>query len=287
MAKKLRRRSWLYVPAIKHRWYPRLKGLDADVFVLDLEDSVAPNKKDEARLALTEKSKDISIMGERPFFVRVNHQETQYYQRDIKTVFEIRSKLKGVVLPKVSSASEIGRLEEDIADLEIVPIIETLRGEKNASEIINASPRICCIQWGESADYSLDYRRFPKPLDAMTDPVALDFAIAILKEARIAGKEVMDGLFLDYKDAEGLKKRCEWAFDIGFEGKVAIHPDQIPIINSCFTPDEKAFEEAREIIMTYETATSNGIAPYRGSFIHKPGYLAAKKFLKKYSSNND
>ena len=103
----------------------------------------------------------------------------------------------------------------------------------------------------------------------MTDAVATHFFINILKAAKLAGLQVMEGPFLELDNSEGLKKRCAWARQMGFDGKVAFHPKQLATINNCFSPDPQDISEARAIVQAYEEQNT-AIISYQGRHILPP-----------------
>jgi len=278
------RRAWLYVPALRREWYTQLPQLKTDVLVFDLEDSIAQCHKEEARVCLNEELPKVRSTISQECFIRINAADTEEFEADLELLQEHHDQVTGVVLPKVASARDFKRIESLRlrASFEIVPIIETLDGETHLENILSASSRIRTVQWGESADYSTDYGYFPKPFNAETDYLALDFACRTLKVCKRHRKEILDGLYLDYQDNEGLKKRCHWAMTMGFSGKVAIHPQQIPVIQESFTPNREYWNYAQEIVQTYEAKIETGIVPFKNSYIHRPFYLNAKKFLKRY-----
>jgi citrate lyase subunit beta/citryl-CoA lyase len=278
------RRSWLYVPASKQEWYPSLSNSDADVLILDLEDGVPDDYKSRAREILSNEVKTNFTFREKEFFVRINGIDSGDFLPDVKTSLGLLPHLCGILLPKVRNAQDVLKLEAMIKDtpLEIVPTIETLEGENNAKEIMNATGRIHAVQWGENGDYSLDFGRFHPRLDAMTDPVALHFAVTIIKEAKRSKKMLLDGLSLVVNDSAGLDRRCEWAVSMGFDGKGALHPSQVGPINRAFTLSAEALEEAREIVKIYEeTHQCNSFVSYKGGYITPPRYKSAKALLTK------
>lgn len=281
------RKSWLYVPADKKEWYERLAANEADLLVLDLEDAVGKAQKETARRILVQEAPKTKAFSVKEFFVRVNAVGSSHFLHDIEAVKKLSPAPAGIVLPKLKSGEEIKELERRLKDffpsLEIVPVIELLEAEYRVVEILQASDRIRWVQFAESGDYSLDFGRFGKTLDAMADPEALDFALRVLKACKMLRKGIVDGAHLNIKDPAGLKKRCEWAFGIGFEGKAAIHPDQVAVINPAFSPDNEKIDLAREMVGLYEEkGGTESFIPHRGSFLTPPKYEAAKRFLKKH-----
>ncbi len=117
----------------------------------------------------------------------------------------------------------------------------------------------------------------------MADPVAADFALNMIKASKAAKKSLIDGAHLDIKNLKSLKMRCEWAFKMGFDGKAAMHPNQIPLINKEMMPSTQAIKEAEKMVEVYEKGSEvSSFVPHQNGFITPPKYRAAKLFLKKW-----
>jgi len=278
------RRSWLYVPASKEKWYENLSKYDADVFVLDLEDSVPQHSKNFARETLLKCNS--AIPDDKEFFVRINAVQSVDFSKDIQIIPKLVPKLDGIALPKIRNPKEVKILEKAIenTNLEIVPIIEVLEGERNVYQIVKSSKRINFVQWGETGDYSLDFGLFNDYLDAMFHPIATHFACNVVKCCKINEKPILDGAYLNIRDINGLEKKCNWAIGFGFDGKAALHPLQLSTINRVFTVDESKIQKAEEIISIYENAVGSSCIPYGSSFIAEPQYKSAKRFLERSKS---
>jgi citrate lyase subunit beta/citryl-CoA lyase len=280
------RRSWLSVPAIQPKGYERLAKYDADVFGLDLEDSIAPARKNEARATLVELAKSTEFFHQREFFVRINDVNSPYFQDDMAALARLGSYLDGVVVPKVNGAKDIASVDAALraSSLEIVPLIETLAGEAHLASILTASKRIRTVQFAENADYSAELAIALEPLDAVTHPIGRDFAVRVVKQARLNGIDVMAGPYLDLKDESGLEQQCQWARQLGISGKVAIHPKQLETINRIFSPDPQEIAAAEAIIAAYEARDpKQAIVPHGDAFILPPHYKLAKRFLKRFA----
>lgn len=283
------RRSWLYVPADKEEWFVRLQGSQADVVVLDLEDGVAEGRREIARKTLSNLKSRQGIFGGRTVFIRMNAIYSKDFSQDLKVVRALKKLVTGVVLPKVEYPKEVVRLDRLLkgTKLEIVPVIEMLQGERRAYEIAESSRRITALQFAESGDYGLDFGLFGKTFDASRDLIATDFAIRVIKTAKSADLMVLDGAYLNIRDLNGLKERCKWAVEMGFDGKAALHPDQTAVIDEAFSPKQETIQKAREMIQRYEMEGKTGaFVPFEGSFITPPIYKMAKRFLKKYDNES-
>lgn len=281
------RRSWLVVPAHQEAWYPRLERYEADALVIDFEDGVPEGMKSMARAVFAAQADKVPALKSKHIFLRVNGIETPHFEKDIEVLMALEKHgcIDGVVLPKVCSPQDIQNLESRLGKrkMEIVPILEVLEGERYVLEILNASRQIRCVHFAESGDYGLEFGIFDRHLDASKDLLAADFAAHVLKAGHMTGKVVIDGAYLEIQDLKGLEQRCRWASRMGFEGKIALHPSQIAMINQSMPPLPEDIEKAREIVRVYEgSPDSQAFLRHGGSFITPPKYEAAKRYLKKY-----
>ncbi len=273
------------MPAHRVNWYERLAATEADVLILDLEDGVPESDKQSARRSLLKFHSHIAPRPHQRLFLRINGKGSNHYEADLSLTHQLAPIFSGLLLPKVKSPEEIADLEsKKPSDWEIIPTIELLEGEAQMDKII-ASPAIQTIQFGESGDYSVDFGFFERRLDAMKDPVAQEFAIRAVKTCKAMKKNIIDGVFLNLKNSSGLRKRCQWAFRLGFDGKAAIHPKQVAIINRWMFPTPAELHSAKQIIEIYKkSAKAGGFVAFHGGFITPPIYKAAQIFLKKYGA---
>ena len=178
-------------------------------------------------------------------------------------------------VPKCDSAEEVRWIDSLLGDrhrdMEILPIVETTVGLDNVAAIAGASPRVSAVAFG-SADYSAEIGS-----DMGWD--ALAYARGrIAAAAGQNGVAAMDGVWLDYKDDDGLRSEAERVATMGFTGKIAIHPQQVPVINRVFTPSAEAIERAQRIVAA-AAAAGGGVTTLDGQMIDEPVVQAARRVV--------
>lgn len=261
----------------------KVKDLQADVIIYDLEDAVPVNEKVIARQKVKEA---ICKISQQVNFVRVNDLTTPYFIEDLDGI--IAENLSGIVLPKVNNQHDIiiaayllGQMEEkyglEEGSLAIVPLIETASGIQNVQEIVCASNRILCLCFG-AEDFMLDLH-----IDAGEMGENLMYArTQLVIASKAAGKEPpVDSVFVDFKDEAGLEKETERAKCAGFQGKLLIHPKQIAPVHHAFSPTREQVKEAEKIIALYGESLKNGKGALEidGKMIDAPVVERARKVL--------
>ena len=256
-------RSMLFAPGDRPDLIAKAARSPADGVIVDLEDGVAAGVKQEARANLGSLPD-----GEVSFFVRLNGSGTGLMWEDLLAA--AHAGVAGVIIPKVErrrvmlkvcgalSALEAatGRPDGSIA---LVPMIETALGVQNAFEIVGGSPRVRAVMLGsgEQGDLVADLR-------VQWDPegTGLHYSRSrVLLAARSAGlAQPIDGVFMDYRNLEGLRTESRLARRMGYVAKLAIHPAQVAVINEVFTPTEEELARNRAILEAFEEAESRGTA---------------------------
>jgi citrate lyase subunit beta/citryl-CoA lyase len=246
-------------------------GLGADMVFLDLEDSVAPIEKEAARANVVSAIND-NDWGDIVLCVRVNAWDTEWTYRDVIQVVEGASdRLDELMLPKVQSAAEVQALDMLLTQIEqvtgrqatvgIEAQIETARGLINVEEICAASPRLETIIFGP-ADFAASTE-----MPVLTGGVQVPeypgdhfhyVFSKILMAGRANGLQVIDGPFLKIRELDALRDYSMRARILGYDGKWALHPDQVTVINEVFTPTQEQFDKAFDILDAYEKATTEG-----------------------------
>jgi citrate lyase subunit beta/citryl-CoA lyase len=249
------RRSALSVPGSSERMLAKVPGVPADEIVIDLEDAVAPAAKDEARLLATEALRK-GVGAGRAVAVRVNGLDSGWCHRDVlELVEQVGPVINSLVLPKVECAEDVrwldrflGMLGERASDIRLQALVETAGGLARAAEIAASSPRLEAIILGY-ADLAASLGR-----GAGHDPPErwIHAQEVVLVAARAAGVQAIDGPFLGIRDHDGLRLRAEHARALGFDGKWAVHPDQVPVLNELFTPAAEELERADAIVAALE-----------------------------------
>lgn len=279
-------RSELAVPGSSPQMFEKAAKSAVDVIFLDLEDAVAPDKKEEARRNIIQGLNDID-WGNKTLSVRVNGLDTQWMYRDIVDVLEqTGERLDLIMIPKVGTAADVYAVDMLITQIEqakgrkkrigLELIIETALGMANIHEIVRASKRNESLHFGV-ADYAASTRARttgiggPNPDYAvLTDPAEdgsrqvhwgdmWHYAIArMVVAARAAGLRPIDGPFGNFGDDDGYRAQARRSAVLGCEGKWAIHPKQVALANEVFTPPAKEVERARRILQAMEDAKREG-----------------------------
>ena len=265
------RRSSLAVPGSSVKMLDKARGLKSDQLFMDLEDAVAPLAKADARKnivqALNEGGYEDKIRA-----VRVNDWTTQWTYTDVIEIVEgAGANLDCIMLPKVQNAEQVVALDLLLTQLErtnglevgrlgIEAQIENAMGLININAIAAASPRIESIIFGP-ADFMASINM--KSLVVGEQPPGYDtgdayhhILMSILMAARAYNKQAIDGPYLGIKDMEGFRRVAGRSAALGFDGKWALHPDQIALANEIFSPKQEDYDHAEMILDAYDWATS-------------------------------
>ena len=274
------RRSLLYVPGDSAKMLQKAAALSSDLLLLNLEDGVASAKKDEARGNVVLALNTIDF-GVREIVVRVNSLSTEGGLKDLAAVVPMRP--DGICLPKIEKAAEIQAADAAILKLEIghsLPeggirlhaMIESAAGLLRSSEIAAASPRMASLVFG-SADFASDMRCLPGE-----DRAELLLALQLIAaSARSAGIDVIDAPCFNLKDADLLRREAVQARRFGFDGKSALHPDQLAVINDAFDFTVEEIAWAERMITELDDAEIKGkaLTTVDGKLIDNPHRKAA------------
>lgn len=280
-------RSLLFVPGDSERKIAKAQQTGADALILDLEDSVAPDRKPAAReLCLA-----ALAAGSGPkLFVRINALETPHAAADLAAVMQGRP--FGIMLPKCQSARDVLRLSDMLGVLEaregieagrtmVLPIVTETAGSMLgfSSYAETRLPRLFGMAWGGedlAADLGASTNRDPGGDYALPYQLARSFC---LFTAAACGVAPIDSVFTDIHDLQGLEREAVTAARSGFHGKMAIHPAQAEIINRAFTPGEEDIAHARRVLDAFAAAQSNGVAVLDGRMLDRPHQRAAHRVL--------
>src|SRR3954469_4995790 len=292
----LPRRSCLSVPGSSERFLAKGPTIPADMTFLDLEDSVAPLEKEAARAKVVDAIKNLD-WGDRVLCVRVNAWDTKWTYGDvIDVVGNAGERRDEVMLPKVQSAAEVVALDMLLTQIEQnvgLPIghtgieaqIETTRGLINVEEICAASPRLESIIFGP-ADFAASME-----MPVLTGGVQIpDYPgdhfhyvfSKILMAGRANGLQVIDGPYLYVRDPDGFRDYCNRTKTLGYDGKWALHPDQVAILNEVFSPTQEQFDKAHAILDAYKKATEGdrmGAVMFGDEMIDEASRKMANKFI--------
>jgi citrate lyase beta subunit len=280
--------AMLFVPAGDPRKLAKIPALATPAFILDLEDAVAHATKEAARHAAA-----AAIAAHSPgrrLWVRINGLDTALWEADLRAV--VTAGLEGIDVPKVTSAEQIRRLDTTLHGLElahglcpgaiaVIATIETVAGLRQVDAIATASPRLHCLGFG-AGDFSLDLGIDWAPDGATLSPTIVAAKIALVLASRAAGlAPPHDGVYPNLRDASGLEAEVRQARALGFFGKHAIHPDQVPIITSAFWPTERQIAHARRVVAAFEQSEISGRANLAldGEFVDYPVVARARQLL--------
>jgi citrate lyase subunit beta / citryl-CoA lyase len=262
------RRSCLAVPGSSPKMLAKAATLAADHVFMDLEDSVAPAVKEEARENVLDSLKK-SDWTKKTVVVRINSIDTQWAADDVRTVVEASgSFLDCIMIPKVQHSHEVVfvdhmlRLLEDKADSErrigIEAQIETATGLKNIYEIAHASDRLEALVFGPadmSASLGMPTITAGTPATGYPGDHWHWVLMTILVAARDAGLQAIDGPYLLIEDLDGLRASAIRSRALGYDGKWAVHPSQIEVLNEVFSPSQDEFDRAAALLEAYRDAT--------------------------------
>jgi citrate lyase subunit beta/citryl-CoA lyase len=254
-------RSLIFVPGNRRDMLEKARDFDADAIVADLEDSVPPAEKENARGVVRDMAPTLSGLGQK-VLVRLNSLDTGLTRDELAAL--IGPHLYGISIGKVESTWDIKECDRIASALEkgaglepghlkIVPWIENSRAVMRVYDIAIASPRVVGLAFG-AEDYTddMDIQRTDEG-----DEVYFPRATVALA-ARAAGVAALDSPFVRFRDQDGLKREIEVALKLGFKGKFAIHPAQLDTINAMFSPRPEDVEYARRVMEAWDQAEAEG-----------------------------
>ena len=281
-------RSMLFVPGDSERKQAKAAGVGADALILDLEDSVEVSRLAVAREMVREYlSAHANDTGE--LWVRINPLDSEHALDDLAAV--VCAAPAGILLPKVHGPAEIIQLDNYLSALEaregvepgsieIIPVAtETPQAVFALGEYKGCSARLRGMTWGaedlaaaigaasnkdETGEYDFTYRMARS---------------LVLLGAHAAGVAAIDTLWVNFRDPEGLKKDSDRARRAGFSGKIAIHPDQVQVINEAFTPTKDEIAQAQRIVEAFEASPGVGTLQLDGEMLDRPHLKQAQRIL--------
>ncbi len=279
-------RSILFVPADSEKKLAKCTGIGADAVVLDLEDAVMPERKPLARSMARDYLQGLPDRSRS--WVRVNDLGSGETRRDLAAV--IPAHPAGILLPKVRGPEDfevignyldILETEHGIAAgaIQVMPVVtETPMAVLRLGEIARqAHPRLRHITWGAEDLSSALGAADPRTQDGAWRPVYEHARNQCLLLGHSLGAEVIDTVYVNFRDTEGLQASCQASRRDGFTGRIAIHPDQIPVINAAFTPDAAEIAFAQRIVAAF--AGGAGALSIDGKMYDIPHLKAAQRLL--------
>ena len=278
-------RSVFYIPGNNLKFIEKAPVTPADIITLDLEDSVPPDEKVKAREIVRENLK-LAGSGGSTVYVRVNNWETLMTNDDLEAI--VYEGLAGVCLAKCGGADHVQRLDWKLEELErrrglkvgsiaIQLLIETAKGVMNAYPSALASKRVNSLIFG-AVDYTKDMR-----VKLTSEGQEQYWARASVPvAARAAGCVAIDCPFVDVKNIEAFKESTRFGRQLGFEGKMLIHPDQILPSHEIYTPSAEDVEWAEGVVKVFEEeglAKGKAAVTYKGKMVDTPVYDNARTIL--------
>lgn len=280
-------KSMLFVPGDSDKKLS--KGLEsgADALIIDLEDSVAPDRKQDARQIT--RAFLARERGGPKLFVRINPLVSAYAVDDLAAV--TGGAPDGIVLPKCASVSDIIAVNYYLSALEareglqpssiqILPIVtETAGAMFTLGSYAEAGARLCGMMWG-CEDLAADVGASVNRSEDQQYLAPFELARSLcLFAAAAAGVPAIDTVFTDFKDMEGLEREARTAERMGFTAKAAIHPGQIDIINRAFTPNDAAIAWARKVVAAFKASPQVGVVGIDGKMLDRPHLRTAERVL--------
>ena len=266
--------------------------LPADGLILDLEDAVTPDRKAATR-PIVRRWLETLDFGGRERWVRMNPVFTEHAEADLAET--IAGRPDGYVMPKPRRAEDVRRVTDRLDALEqkhglpfgstrlVLIATETPEGLLNIKEIAAASPRVAAVSWGiedlsaamglprtrDEAGRYLDIPRYARVMCAVA--------------ASAAGVEAIDTVYTDIPDLDGLRRECLEGVAMGFSGKISIHPGQIAVINTAFTPSKADAEDAVALIAAFEEHARRGAGAFawKGQMMDMPHLTRARKIAER------
>jgi len=279
-------RSMHFVPAANAKMLQRALASNADALILDLEDSVAPEAKEGARLEICRWLREIDF-GCKQRVVRINALATPWGEEDLAMTAETPPDL--YMVPKVDGPYDLERIDGQLRRRSSAAWLETglipIATETPAAVLrivdIARGPRVRALTWGaEDLSAALGARRTRAPSGEYLEVFRFARSMALLAAAA-AGVDAIDGVFVDFHDLEGLRREAHEAADQGFAGKMTIHPDQIDVVNEVFTPSSEDLTAARALLEAYEQHRSQGrmAFQFKGQMVDAPHLERARRLL--------
>ena len=268
-------RSWLFVPADSDKKVAKALDSDADAIIFDLEDSVAPARKADARAILKGLP---SRSGGPQWWVRVNPLASDQIKDDLDLIGI--ADVHGVVLPKAEGGWDVVELAHRTGTIPIHAIVtETAASLFGLLSYRAPGSPLAAMSWG-AEDLSAALGASSKS----DENGELDFTYKLARSLCLAGAvaaevQPVDGVFADFRDEDGLAREAAAARREGFTGKLAIHPAQVPVINAAFTPSADEIAHARAVVAAFDANPTAGVLAVDGKMVDRPHLVQARRVL--------
>ena len=283
------RRSIHFVPGGNEKMLNKALGLPADSLILDLEDSVTPDRKGIARDEVCEWLANAEFKSQEKL-VRINPMDSEWGREDLEAVLQHRP--DGIVLPKVLDLKAVHAVDQLIVNQEKIAgancsnIKLLLIGTEMAAAVFNLAQmvnheRVDGVTWG-AEDLSVSLGARAKRDEQGNYLEVFSFVRSMCLLAAVSAKvQPIDAVYVDIKNTEGLAKECKTAADMGFTAKLTIHPDQIDIVNEAFTPSAAEIEAAAALVAAFEEQQAAGKMAFKfdGEMVDVPHLKRAQQVL--------
>ncbi|MGB3481976.1 MAG: CoA ester lyase [Mycobacterium sp.] len=256
--------AWLFCPADRPERFGKAAAI-ADVVILDLEDGVAAKDRESARAALINTPLDPGRT-----VVRVNPSGTDEHQRDREAL--AKTEYTTVMLAKTESADQVSAL----APLDVLVLIETPLGALNVVESVKAD-NAYAVMWGAEDLFAVTGGTANRRADGSYRDVVQHVRSQTLLAAKAYGRLALDAVYIDIKDLDGLRAESDDAVAVGFDCKVAIHPNQVAVIRDAYTPSEEQVCWARRVLA--EVANQRGVFAFEGIMVDAPVLRRAERIV--------
>ncbi|XP_076819786.1 citramalyl-CoA lyase, mitochondrial-like [Clavelina lepadiformis] len=300
------RRALLYVPGHDVRKVTKIPSLQVDCTVLDCEDGVALDKKDEARSKIAEMYDDIAQKSSCEVGVRINAPSSGLAKKDLEILFGKVPYPSCLVVPKIDDHHEITWICDTLRDIVLNAIlpkqvppnviriifqIESARGLIGMKESVEAGIASCakirCTSQIDGVIFGSDDFCADLGISRTSEAIELIYARQkILTTAKAYGLQAIDMVYIDYKDTDGLRRQSIEGFKMGFTGKQIIHPHQIQTVQDAFIPEPKKIEWSLELLKAYDES-HKGAFTFQGQMIDLPTILQARNIVNIYKHINE
>src|ERR1700761_2816400 len=283
-------RSLLFVPADSPKKLDKAMASGADAVIVDLEDSIAPDRKARARDSASAFLKEALATTARPqIVVRINGLQTGLTDADLDAVAPVGP--DAIMLPKAEGGASVIHADAKLAvreavnnlpdgHIKILPLAtETAAALFLAGTFAGCSRRLIALTWGaEDLSAELGAQANRDAEGRFLDPYRLARALC-LAGAAAARVPALDTVYVDFRNSDGFRRECEEACRDGFTGKLAIHPAQVPIINEVFTPSAEALKHAQAVVDAFAATPGAGVVNIGGVMFDQPHMTRAKRLL--------
>jgi citrate lyase subunit beta/citryl-CoA lyase len=282
-------RSMLFVPGDSERKLAKAQAVPADALIVDLEDSVEAAHKERARELAGEFLRDRSAIFARSLWIRINAVGDRNFAADVWAA--VRAEADGIVLPKPRSVDDVHALAEQLDALEarmnrpigatkILPIAtETPASVLALGGYASAGPRLAALTWGaEDLSAALGAATAIDERGAWLPPYELARSLCLLA-AGAAEVPAVDTVHSGVHDLDGLRRSALAAHRDGFAGKLAIHPEQVAVLNQVFQPTAAAVAAAQAIVSAFDAADGAGVVAHEGQMLDQPHLKRARRVL--------